>query len=244
MLICGFRGLGEPGVTSRKKFQNFEKNFFGRLGPHRTPPPARVRHERPPFSTNSFTDVVILDSQTLMGPKGKRNRRGVLLSLLHCLPQPPDTPRTPPGPARGFFLAEIFISCAGGLFHRPKLGESTLKPARLGSSNSLSPQAASGATKHPQYPMSATVLCWKFVTGRALILAEGRKQTKRNLEPRGLACPAAAVPAKHALPPTAPPPAYLQFDPAGRCRSELTSQIVRGAPPRYRARSQSRPRGY
>ena len=31
------------------------------------PPPARVRHERPPFSTNSVTHVVILDSQTQMG---------------------------------------------------------------------------------------------------------------------------------------------------------------------------------
>ena len=141
-------------------------------------------------------------------------------------------------------LDKIFISCAGSLFHRPKQGESTLKPARLGSSSSLSPLAASGATKHPRYPMSATILCWNFVTGRALILVEGRKQTKRNLEPRGLACPAAAVPAKHALPPTAPPPAPLQFAPAGRCRWELTSQIVRGAPPRHRARSRSRPWGY
>ena len=217
--------------------------FFGRLGPHRTPPPARVRHERPPFSTNSFTHVVILDSQTQMGPKGKRNRRGVLLSLLHCLPQTPDTPRTPPGPARGVFLAEIFISCAGGLFHRPKLGESTLKPARLGSSSTLSPQAAHAPTEHPRYPVGATVLCWNFVTGRALILVEGRKQTKRNLEPRGLAYPAAAVPAKHALPPTAPTPGYLQFDPAGRCRWESTSQIVHSAPPRYRARSRSWPQG-
>ena len=155
MLICGFRGLGEPGVTSRK-ILNFFENFFGRLGPHRPPPTAHVRHERPPFSTNSFTHVVILDSQTLMGPKGKRNRRGVLLSLLHCLPQPPDTPRIPPGPARGFFLAEIFISCAGGLFHRPKLGESTLKAAQLGSCSSLSPQAACAPTEHPQYLVSAT----------------------------------------------------------------------------------------
>ena len=39
------------------------------------------------------------------------------------------------------------------------------------------------------------------------------------------------------------PPAHLQFDPAGCCRSESTSQIVRGAPPRYRARSRSRPPG-
>ena len=187
------------------------------MGPHRPPPPARVRHERPPFSTNSFTDVVILDSQALMGPKGKRNRRGVLLSLLHCLPQPPDTPRTPPGPARGFFLAEIFISCAGGLFHRPKLGESTLKPARLGSSSTLSPPAARAPTEHPWYPVSATVMRWNSVTGRALILVERRKQTKRKVGLRGLACQAAAVPAKHALPPTAPPPAHLQFDPAGRC---------------------------
>ena len=40
-------------------------------------------------ATDSFTHVVILDSQTLMGPKGKRNRPGVLLSLFHCLRQPP-----------------------------------------------------------------------------------------------------------------------------------------------------------
>ena len=90
----------------------------------------------------------------------------------------------------------------------------------------------------------ATVMSWNSVTGRALILVERRKQTKRKVGLRGLACQAAAVPAKHALPPTAPPPAHLQFDPAGRCRSEWTSQIVRGAPPRYRARSRSGPRGY
>ena len=119
----------------------------------------------------------------------------------------------------------------GGLFHRLKQGEVTLQPVRLGSSSTLSPQAAHAPTKHPRYPVSATVLCWNFVTGRALILVEGRKQTKRNMEPRGLACPAATVLAKHALPPTASPPTHLQFDPAGRCRWELTSQIVRGAPP-------------
>ena len=167
-----------------------------------------------------------------MGPKGKRNRRGVLLSLLHCLRQTPGTPRTPLGPARGFFFGQSFIACAGGLFHRPKRGETTLQTARLGSSSSLSPPAAGGATERPQNLVSAASLCWNFMTGRPLILVEGRKQTKRNLEPRGLACPAAAVLAKHALPPTAPPPAHLQFDPAGRCRWELTGQIVRGAPPR------------
>ena len=74
-------------------------------------------------------------------------------------------------------------------------------------------------------------------------MAEGRKQTKRMMELHRLACPAAAVPANPALPPTASPPAHLQFNPAGRCRSESTSQIVRGAPPRYRARSRSRPPG-
>ena len=148
VLICGFRGLGEPRVTSRN-FLNFFEFFFGRLGPHRPPPTAHVRHERPPFSTNSFTHVVILDSQTLMGPKGKRNRRGVLLSLLHCLRQTPDTPRTPLGPARGFFVAEIFIACAGGLFHLLKRGGTTLQAARLGSISSSSPPALWGATKHP-----------------------------------------------------------------------------------------------
>ena len=184
----------------------------------------------------------------MMGPKGKRNRWGVLLSLLHCLRQTPNTPHThSPGPARGFFVAEFFIACAGGLFHQPKQGESTLQTARLGSSSSLTPQAAWGATKHPRCPMSATVLCWNFVTGRRLILVEGQleacEQTKRRFEPHGLACPAAAVLANHALPPAAPPPAHLQFLPAGRCYWQLTSQIVRGAPPRHRARNRSRPQG-
>ena len=102
--------------------------FFGRLGPHRPPPPARVRHERPPFSTNSFTHVVILDSQTQMGPKGKRNRRGVLLSLLHCLPQTPDTPRTP---AHGLLIDGCGVLrehiSSGSLKARPTSGPGSLK---------------------------------------------------------------------------------------------------------------------
>ena len=158
-----------------------KKGFFSTFGPHRLPPSARVRHKRPPFSTNSFTHVVILGPKTPMGPKGEHNRRDVLLSLLYCLRQTPGTPHTPLGPARGFLFGRFFIACTGGLSHRPKLGGTTLQTERLGSSSSLSPQAAWGATEHPQYPMNATSLCWNFVTGRRLILVEGRKQTKLQL---------------------------------------------------------------
>ena len=102
----------------------------------------------PQFSTNSFTRVAILDPRAPMGPKGKRNRRGVLLSLLQCLRQTPWVPLHPLGLAHGFFRPN-FIACAGALFHLLKRGEATLQAARLGSISSSSPPALWGATKHP-----------------------------------------------------------------------------------------------
>ena len=157
--------------------------------------------------------------------------------------RPPVTPPPPLPPGPWIFFA-IFFAYTGGLFHRPKRGEVTLQSARLCSSSRLTPQAAWGAsaTEHPRYRMSVTSLCWNFVTGRRLILVEGQKRTKMRLKPRGLAFLAVAVPAQHAVPPTAAPPTHLQFHPAGGCRWEFTSQIVHDGPPRHRARKRSRPR--
>ena len=101
----------------------------------------------PPFSTNSFTRVAILDPRTPMGPKGKRNRRGVLLSLLQCLRQTPGSPCTPWAWPMDF-LGRNFYCMRGGLFHLLKRGGTTLQAARLGSIGSYSPPVLWGATKH------------------------------------------------------------------------------------------------
>ena len=58
-----------------------------------------------------------------MWPKGKRDRRGVLLSLLQCLRQTPGSPCTPWAWPMDF-LGRIFIACAGALFNLLKRGGS------------------------------------------------------------------------------------------------------------------------
>ena len=67
-----------------KKNAEFCENFFRAFGSTSTETDrANVRHKRPPFSTKLFTRAIKLDPGALMGPKGKRNRRGALPVLLH-----------------------------------------------------------------------------------------------------------------------------------------------------------------
>ena len=56
-----------------------------------------------------------------MGPKGKRNRRGVLLSLLQCLRQTPGSPCTPSAWPMDF-LGRIFYCMRGGFIPSVETG--------------------------------------------------------------------------------------------------------------------------
>ena len=104
------RTRGDLPKKSSKTFKKFFWDVWVHIERHRL---CTSGMSDPPFSTNSFTRVAILDPRTPMGPKGKRNRRGVLLSLLQCLRQTPGSPCTPLGLAHGFFRPKFLLHARG-----------------------------------------------------------------------------------------------------------------------------------
>ena len=85
---------------------------------------ARPARATPHFRQMPSPTSLFLILGPFRGQKGSATPR--CTSFTSSMPATdPWYPRTPLGPARGFFLAEFFVACVGGLFHLLKRGETT-----------------------------------------------------------------------------------------------------------------------